>query len=65
MFKKIKRYLQLRKAIQLEVLETLCTICLYLDYEGHYSRNRYAHYMQGHFSRLKELSRDLGGRYMI
>ena len=65
MIKKIKNYFRLKRAIQHEILETLCTICLYLDYEGHYSRNRYAQHMQEHFHRLKELAEDLRGREMF
>lgn len=61
MFKRIKRYLQLQKRIQHEILETLCTICLYLEYEGQYGKNRYAQYMQIHFAELKQLSEELRG----
>lgn len=59
MFKKIKNYLSLQRRIQIEILETLCTICLYINYEGHYSRNRYSEFMQGHFRQLKGLSEEL------
>lgn len=59
MFKKIKNYFSLKKRIQIETLETLCSICMYLDYDGHYSRNRYSEFMRGHFNSLKELSEEL------
>ena len=59
MFKKIKNYLSLQRRIQIEILETLCTICLYLDYEGHYSRNCYSEFMRGHFKSLKDLSEEI------
>ena len=59
MIKKIKRYFALQRRIQIEILETLCTICLYLQHEGHYPRNRYAEYMQSHFKELKDLSQEL------
>lgn len=62
MFKKIKNYFSLQRRIQIEILETLCTICLYLHYEGHYSRNRYSEFMQGHFGQLKDLSKELRGK---
>lgn len=59
MIKKIKQYFALQRRIQIEILETLCSICLYLHYNGHYSQNRYAEYMQSHFRDLKDLSREL------
>lgn len=59
MIKKIKQYFALQRRIQREILETLASICLYLDYDGHYSRNRYAEYMRSHFNELKDLSQEL------
>lgn len=59
MFKKIKNYFSLQKRIQIEILETLCTICLYIRYDGHHYRNPYAQYMDGHFKCLKDLSKEL------
>lgn len=59
MFKRLRQRRRLQRMIQREVLETLCTICLYLDYEGIYSRNRYAQAMRMHFQQLKELSQSL------
>lgn len=56
MFRRIRRYLKLQRMIQHEVLETLCTICLYLERDGHFCKNYYAQYMGGHFKRLKEFS---------
>lgn len=55
MLKKIKQYFKLKRQIQHEVLETLCTICLYL---GHIpgSHNPYRNYMFSHASALKSLS---------
>ena len=57
MFKKIKDYFSLQRKIQIEVLETLCTICLWLERDSIY--NRYSEFMGGHFRRLNELSREL------
>ena len=57
MFKKIKDYFSLQRRIQMEVLETLCTICLWLERDSRH--NRYSEFMGGHFTRLKELSREL------
>jgi len=56
MFKRLRRYLKLKLLLQHEILETLCTICLYLEYEGHFDRNPYCKHMGSHFKRLKELS---------
>ena len=61
MFKKIKRYFELKRRIQFEVLETLCTICLYMCHDGHYGRNPYARHMDSHFKSLKDLSTELRG----
>lgn len=54
MFKKIKRFLNLQKRIQFEVLETLASICLYLEFDAR--RNRYTEHMRSHFVELKNLS---------
>lgn len=61
MIKKIKKFFRMRKEkkirqieIQIEVLETLATICLYLDFDGHFSRNHYAEHMRSHFEVLKK-----------
>ena len=56
MFKRLRRYLKLKMLLQHEVLETLCTICLYLEHEGRFNRNPYCKHMGSHFNRLKELS---------
>lgn len=62
MFKKIKNYLSLQRRIQIEILETLCTICLYFRHDGHYDRNPYTQYMDSHFRCLKNLSEELRGK---
>ena len=63
MFKKIKNYISLQRRIQIEILETLCTICLYLRHDGHYDRNPYTQYMDSHFRCLKDLSEELRDGY--
>ena len=55
MIKKIKFY----KALLIEIIETLCTICLYLERDGRYSRNEEGWHMRSHFKVLKEFSEDL------
>lgn len=58
MRKKIRFY----KALLVEIIETLCTICLYLESEGRYSRNNEpSRHMRGHFVALKGFSKDLRG----
>lgn len=59
MFKRIRKYFAMRRRVQIEVLETLATICLYLNHEGHLSHNHFGQYMQPHFQELKSLSREL------
>ena len=59
MIKKIKQYFALQRRIQIEILETLSSICLYLNYDGHYSHNRYAEYMISHSCELQKISKEL------
>ena len=59
MFKKAIRYLHLQRLICFEILETLATICLYLDYDGRHSRNPYSEHMRGHFEALKSFSEEI------
>lgn len=60
MFKKIKDCFSLQRRIQMEILETLCTICLWLEHEGErYKTNPYSQYMVSHFRTLKDLSKEL------
>ena len=47
------------KLIIFEVLETLVTICWYLDYESRRGRNPYGQYMRGHADGLKHYSKEL------
>lgn len=59
MLKKIKQYLKLQANIQIEIIETLASICSYLDFDGHHCRNPYSKYMQSHYKNLLELSKEL------
>jgi hypothetical protein len=56
------RKIRLYKNILFEILETLCTICLYLETEGRRNRNPYGVHFHSHFDRLKELSMELKGK---
>lgn len=58
MIKKFKLLMTYKKAV-IEILETLATICLYLDREGRIKHNRYGQFMMGHFDKLKEYSEGL------
>ncbi len=57
MIKKFRFY----KMMLREILETLCTICLYLENEGHFSRNRHGQTMRLHFDSLKWYSDSIAG----
>lgn len=56
--RKIKKKIRFYKALLVEIVETLCTICLYLDFEGtlYHHRNPKAVHMRGHFEQLKQAS---------
>lgn len=56
---KIKKYFTWKKRMYVEVLETLCSICLYLESDHIRSRNRYGEFMRDHFQQLKKLSQEL------
>lgn len=62
MIKKIKKYFSLQRKIQLEIIETLITICLYLNYDSHFSRYPRSECFAGHFKSLKSLSDELRER---
>lgn len=57
MFKKIKFY----KNLLVEIIETLCTICLYLESQGKREHNQNSYFMKDHFMRLKDFSKKLRG----
>ena len=59
MFKKIKQYFYLQRRIQIEILETLCSICLYLTIEKSRLSNQYARLLPLHVEKLNELSKEL------
>lgn len=55
MRKRIKFY----KGMIIEILETLCTICLFLDAFGRRSHIPYAEHFHSHFDELKMYSMQL------
>lgn len=57
MIKKIRFY----KFLLIEIVETLCTICLYLEIEGRRNHNRMAEHMISHFECLKRFSEEMHG----
>lgn len=59
MFKKLKNYFTFNKRMKIEILETLATICLYLESDSRSNRNANGVFMRGHFNELKTLSIEL------
>lgn len=55
----MRKKIRLYKMLLIEIIETLCTICLYLERDGRYTRNEESRHMRGHFVALKGLSEDL------
>lgn len=55
----MKKKIRFYKILISEILETLCTICLYLEREGRRSQNEMSRNMRGHFNVLKKFSEDL------
>jgi len=55
----MKKKIRFYKALLIEIIETLCTICLYLERNGRYTYNEESRYMRCHFTALKEFSEDL------
>ena len=57
--RKISRSFKNRLVI--EVIETLCSICLFMEFEGRRSRNRFAEHMGSHYEELKADSEIMRG----
>lgn len=57
--KKLKKMALFYKKMLVEILETLCSICLYLETDGRYSHNPQWEHMRSHFNMLKVFSGDL------
>ena len=55
--KKIRFY----KALLVEIIETLCSICLFLETDGRLSHNPHWVFMRDHFTQLKNYSKELRG----
>lgn len=55
MIKKIKFY----KILLIEIIETMASICLYLDREGRRNHNEYSHYMKEHYFKLVSFREEL------
>lgn len=55
----MKKKIRFYKALLIEIIETLCTICLYLEKDGRYTHNEQSRNMRSHFTVLKEFSEDL------
>lgn len=59
MIKKVKEKVRFYKSLLFEVIETLCSICLYLETEGRFRHNPKSQYMRGHFDALKGYSEEI------
>lgn len=59
--RKIKQKIRYYRAILIEIIETLCSICLYLEMDGRHTRNEEYIHMRSHFNMLKSFSTDLRG----
>lgn len=55
----MKKKIRFYKALLVEIIETLCTICLYLERDGRYTHNEASIHMHSHFTVLKGFSDDL------
>ena len=56
---RMKKKIRFYKTLLVEIIETLCTICLYLEREGRNTHNEALRHMRGHFTVLKDFSEDL------
>lgn len=60
MFRKLKEKIHRQKLIEFEVLETLSSICLYLEFDAHFAhRGRYDDYFSSHAKQLRIFSESL------
>lgn len=58
--KKIKRKIGFYKALLIEIIETLCSVCLFLERNARYSHMD-ANHFRSHFRYLKQFSEELRG----
>lgn len=56
MMRKIRAKILFYKGLLVEILETLCSICLYLDADRIGRYNPHSVHMRGHFDNLKQAS---------
>ena len=66
MIKKIRLWYirkKLQKQLEIEMIETMCTILKYLEAESRYTRHgrELAYHFESHFEKLKEISCQLRG----
>lgn len=53
---KIAQRILFYKALLVEIIETLCSICLFLEMDGRFRHNPQTEHMRGHFVALKQAS---------
>lgn len=54
--KKLKKKIKFYKFLLIEIIETLMSICMYLEYDGRRSHNPCGQYMRSHFDVLGKYS---------
>jgi hypothetical protein len=55
----VKNKILFYKNILNEIIETLATICIYLEYDSRRSNNPMGEHMRGHFKNLADYSQEL------
>lgn len=58
----MKKKIRFYKSLLIEIIETLCSICLYLEMDNiftNHNHNKYGLFMRSHFNELKEFSTEL------
>ena len=58
----MKKKIRFYKMLLIEIIETLCSICLYLESDSRYTHNRHGQLMRSHFAMLKDFSEKLRGQ---
>ena len=57
----MKKRIKFYKSLIIEIVETLCSICLYLERDGKYTHNIMSQHMRNHFEALKKYSENMRG----
>lgn len=57
----MRKRIRFYKGLLIEIVETLCSICLYLESDSRYYHNSKGIHMRGHFNMLKKYSEEMRG----